>query len=182
MITVVTTNKGKAAEIAAFFAGVAEIEAVSLDLVEPQAETLEEISEAKARQAYEQIHRPLIVDDTGLFIDALHGFPGPYAAYVQKTIGNAGILSLLKDTANRNAHFSTVVAYADASGIRVFSGRIDGTIAHAPRGSAGFGYDPIFTVGEKTLAEMKIAEKNRISHRARALEAFKEWYQNQRNG
>lgn len=182
MITVVTTNKGKAAEIAAFFAGIAEIEAVSLDLTEPQAETLEEISRAKAEQAYAQLHRPLIVDDTGLFIEALNGFPGPFAAYVQKTIGNAGILSLMQNCTNRTAWFSTVIAYADASGVKVFSGRVDGTIAAAPRGSAGFGYDPIFAVGEKTLAEMEIAEKNRVSHRARALEVFKAWYISQRNG
>ncbi|HJJ36616.1 MAG TPA: XTP/dITP diphosphatase [Methanocorpusculum sp.] len=182
MITVVTTNKGKAAEIAAFFAGIADIEAVALDLVEPQAETLEEISRAKAEQAYAKLQRPLIVDDTGLFIEAFNGFPGPYAAYVQKTIGNAGILSLMQDTANRNACFTTVIAYADESGIEVFSGTVAGTIAASPRGTAGFGYDPIFAVGEKTLAEMDIAEKNRVSHRARALEVFKAWYISQRNG
>lgn len=182
MITVVTTNKGKAAEIAAFFAGVADIEAVALDLIEPQADTLEEISQAKARQAYEQLKRPLIVDDTGLFIEALKGFPGPYAAYVQKTIGNSGILSLLQGVENRNAYFYTVIAYADASGVKVFSGRVDGTIAASPRGTAGFGYDPIFAVGKKTLAEMEIAEKNRVSHRAKALGVFKAWYVNQRNG
>jgi len=180
--TVVTTNKGKAAEIAAFFAGIAEVDAVALDLVEPQAETLEEISQAKAQQAYEHLRRPLIVDDTGLFIEALKGFPGPYAAYVQKTIGNSGILSLLQRSQNRNAYFYTVVAYVDESGVRVFSGRVDGTITTVPRGDAGFGYDPIFAVGEKTLAEMEITEKNLVSHRARALEVFKTWYMNQRNG
>ncbi|HJJ97183.1 MAG TPA: non-canonical purine NTP pyrophosphatase, partial [Methanocorpusculum sp.] len=61
-------------------------------------------------------------------------------------------------------------------GIRVFSGRVDGTITTAERGTEGFGYDPVFAVGAKTLAEMAMAEKNALSHRARALAAFRDWY------
>lgn len=182
MITVVSTNKGKIAEIAAFFAGIEEIDSIALDLTEPQADTLEEISRSKAEQAYAQLHRPLIVDDTGLFIPALSGFPGPYAAFVQSTIGNRGILALMADKPDRSAYFSTVVAYADESGVQVFTGRVDGMISSSPRGTAGFGYDPIFDAGGKTLAEMDVAEKNTVSHRARALAAFKAWYLTQRNG
>lgn len=176
MITVVTGNPNKAAEVAAFFAGVAEVSHVSFDCVEPQADTVEEIARAKAEQAYAALGVPLIVDDTGLFIDALGGFPGPYAAYVQDTIGNSGVLRLMEGAALRRAHFVTAVAYADGCGVRVFSGRVDGEITTVGRGAEGFGYDPIFSVGAKTLAEMPMEEKNLLSHRARALAAFRDWY------
>ena len=182
MITVVTGNKGKAAEVAAFFAGVDEVTSASVEMTEPQTDSLEEVARAKAKQAYAVLKRPLIVDDTGLFIEALNGFPGPYAAYVQDTIGNSGILALLSDEENRRAYFETVIAYADESGIYTFSGKVCGNISHAPRGNEGFGYDPIFSAGDKTLAEMSIAEKNTMSHRAHALISFKEWYVSQRNG
>jgi len=75
---------------------------------------------------------------------------------------------------NRGAHFETAIAFAREDGIRIFRGILPGTIV-APRGTGGFGYDPIFAFGEQTLAEMPLAEKNRISHRARALEAFRAW-------
>ncbi|HJJ92952.1 MAG TPA: non-canonical purine NTP pyrophosphatase, partial [Methanocorpusculum sp.] len=92
MITVVTGNKGKAAEVAAFFDGIVEVTHTPFEAVEPQAENIADIAREKARQAYVALGVPLIVDDTGLFIEALAGFPGPYAAYVQDTIGNEGIL------------------------------------------------------------------------------------------
>lgn len=176
MITVVTGNKNKAAEVAAFFAGITDVTHIAFDCVEPQADSVEDIARAKAEQAYAALGVPLIVDDTGLFIDALSGFPGPYAAYVQDTVGNTGILRLMEGKEDRDAHFTTAVAYADATGIQVFSGRVDGVITTEERGNEGFGYDPIFAVGGKTLAEMTLAEKNSLSHRARALAAFRDWY------
>ena len=65
-----------------------------------------------------KLNTPLIVDDTGFFIDALNGFPGPYAAYVLNSIGNAGILKLMEGISDRNARFTTGIAYADERGIR----------------------------------------------------------------
>jgi XTP/dITP diphosphohydrolase len=116
------------------------------------------------------------VDDTGFFIDALNGFPGPYAAYVLNSIGNTGILRLMAGQEDRTARFVTAIAFADEKGVRVFKGTIEGRIAQAPRGEGGFGYDPIFETGEKTLAEISLEEKSRISHRARALAAFHDWF------
>lgn len=176
MICVVTGNKNKAAEVAAFFEGIAEVEHVAFDTVEPQSESLEEIARAKAEQAYAALARPLIVDDTGLFIEALGGFPGPFAAYVQDTIGNSGILSLMEKAETRRAYFETVICYKDAEVCETFTGRVDGEIAKSARGTSGFGYDPVFSVNGRTLAEMDMAEKNTLSHRARALEKFREWY------
>ncbi|HJJ28565.1 MAG TPA: XTP/dITP diphosphatase [Methanocorpusculum sp.] len=176
MITVVTGNKNKAAEVAAFFKGIAEVEHAKFDAVEPQSESLEEIARAKADQAYAALKRPLIVDDTGLFIEALGGFPGPFAAYVQDTIGNPGILRLMDGRETRRAYFATVICYRDAEVCETFCGRVDGEIAVSARGTSGFGYDPVFSVNGRTLAEMSMAEKNTLSHRARALENFRAWY------
>lgn len=147
-----------------------------LDIPELRSDDIVEIARQKAKYAYDQIHTPLIVDDTGFSIDILNGFPGPYAAYVLHTIGNKGILKLMKDEKERNAHFTTVIAFADQTGIRHFSGTIHGTIVTIQRGSRGFGYDPIFETGGRTLAELPMQEKNRISHRALALAAFRDWF------
>jgi XTP/dITP diphosphohydrolase len=176
MITVVTGNKNKAAEVAAFFDGIAEVSHISFDCIEPQSDSITEIAKAKAEQAYAALKIPLIVDDTGLFIEALAGFPGPYAAYVQDTLGNAGILRLMEGTPNRRACFATSIAYIDERGIETFEGRVEGEITDSPRGTDGFGYDPIFSVQGRTLSEMDMHEKNTVSHRARALLAFREWY------
>jgi XTP/dITP diphosphohydrolase len=176
VITIVTRNKNKVSEIVAFFSDIVEVTHVDFDCFEPQANSVEEIARTKAEHAYAALGVPIIVDDTGLFIDALSGFPGPYAAYVQNTIGNTGVLRLMVGREMRNAHFATAVAYADATDVRVFSGRVDGTITTAERGTEGFGYDPIFAVGAKTFAEMTITEKNDLSHRAHALAAFRDWY------
>lgn len=171
-----TGNPHKAEEMAAFLAGTVEIEHVPLDCPEYRDDEVGPIAREKARFAYGVLCRPLIVDDTGFFVHALRGFPGPYAAYVLRTLGNEGLLRLLEGAADRSAHFVTAVAYADADGIRLFEGRLDGEVTTAPRGSGGFGYDPIFAVGDRTLAELPLGEKNRFSHRARALSAFRDWF------
>jgi XTP/dITP diphosphohydrolase len=162
--------------VAAFFQGILEVEHVPLDCPEIKHDDVGEIARGKAAWAFGQIRRPLIVDDTGFSIHALGGFPGPFAAYVLTTLGNRGILKLLEGVPDRAAFFETAIAHADNGGtIRVFRGRIDGTITSAPRGSAGFGYDPIFEVNGRTLAELTLDEKCRISHRARALHALRVW-------
>jgi len=135
-----------------------------------------EIARGKAQYAYEHLKTTLMVDDTGFFIDALKGFPGPYAAYVLQSIGNTGILKLMEGIPDRRAWFTTAIAFADEQGIHVFKGTIEGQITSVPRGNAGFGYDPIFDVEGKTLAEISVDEKSRISHRARALTAFYTWF------
>ena len=147
-----------------------------LDIPELRSDDIEKISRQKARYAYDLLHKPLIVDDTSFSIDALNGFPGPYAAYVLQSLGNQGILKIMKDVENRHAHFTTVISFADDRGIRSFSGAIHGTVIDAMRGAGGFGYDPIFEMEGRTLAELSVEEKNRISHRALALAAFREWF------
>jgi XTP/dITP diphosphohydrolase len=175
-LAVVTGNPHKAREVAEYLAGIIEVEHVPLDCPEFRHNDVAEIARGKARFAFETLKRPLIVDDTAFCIDALKGFPGPYAAYVLDTLGNAGILTLMEGVTNRNAHFITAIAYADHEGIRVFTGTVEGRIV-APRGNGGFGYDPIFEVRGRTFAEFPLSEKNRVSHRGRALAAFASWMQ-----
>jgi XTP/dITP diphosphohydrolase len=175
-ITMVTSNAGKAAEIAEFFGGLLEVDHIDLEIPEPRSDDIAEIAREKVRYAYSRLNTPLIVDDTGFFIDALKGFPGPFAGYVLNSIGTIGILKLMEGISDRNARFTTGIAYADEFCIEVFTGTLEGKIALCPRGINGFGYDPIFEIDEKTLAECSIEEKCLISHRARALSSFHDWF------
>ena len=176
-LVMVTSNAGKAREVASFFGGGLEVTHIALEIPEHRSDDVGEIAKGKAQYAYDRLRTPLIVDDTGFSIDALNGFPGPYAAYILHTIGNRGILKLMEGVNNRDAQFTTAIAFADESGIRVFTGTVHGTITTAPRGSNGFGYDPIVEVdGGRTLAEMSLEEKGLISHRAKALTAFRNWF------
>ncbi len=181
-ITVVTGNAHKAVEVAAFFGDSIQVVHVALDIPEYRSDDVTEIAHEKARYAYEHLSTPLIVDDTAFCIDALNGFPGPYAAYVLRAIGNTGILKLMDGVTDRNAHFTTAIAYADETGIRVFPGTLHGQIIPVPRGTGGFGYDPIFELGGRTLAEFPLVEKSQTSHRALALAAFRDWFVSYANG
>jgi XTP/dITP diphosphohydrolase len=173
-IAVVTSNPYKVEEVRSFFDSRIEIEHVPLECPEYRHDDVGEIAREKARWAYREIKRSLIVDDTAFSIDALGGFPGPYAAYVLRTIGLEGILRLMEDKENTHCFFETAIACAWSGGIQVFRGRVDGRVV-APRGDAGFGYDPIVEVGGITLAERSLAEKTAISHRGKALRAFSQW-------
>ena len=171
----VTSNAYKAREVEAFFGGSLEVTHVDLDIPEHRSDDVGEIAKGKAQFAFDRLQVPVIVDDTGFSIDALKGFPGPYAAYVLHTIGNGGIMRLMATEENRSAHFTTAIAYADRKITRVFSGTIHGRITRTPRGDNGFGYDPIFEWEGRTLAELPLEEKSRISHRAKALALFRDW-------
>ena len=175
-LKVVTGNPNKAKEVAAYFGDLVRVEHVKLDLPEYRGDDVGEIARGKAKAAFEAVGGSLIVDDTGFYIRALKGFPGAYAAFVLDTIGMDGVLKLMEGQTDRGAYFETAVAYADDEGIFVFKGRIEGEITFSPCGEEGFGYDPIFSIGDKTLAEITLAEKSAVSHRGRALEEFKLWF------
>jgi len=152
---------------------------------EIQSDKLSEIAQKSSIDAFMRCHLPLIVEDAGLFVDALRGFPGPYAAYAYKTIGNAGLLKLMENVEDRKAIFQSVIAYCDGHSAPVcFEGEATGKIAKEERrgnGTSGFGFDPIFQPAgsEKTFAEMTVEEKNGFSHRAKAVRKFAEWYKKQ---
>ncbi len=151
---------------------------------EIQSDSLRDIAENSVIKAYEQSRLPIFVEDAGLFIDALGGFPGPYAAYVYKTIHNSGVLKLMEGVKDRTAKFQSVIAFCDenhACEPLCFHGEVKGEITLAERveqGKSGFGFDPIFQPqgSEKTFAEMTITAKNGFSHRAMAIRRFAEWF------
>jgi XTP/dITP diphosphohydrolase len=156
--------------------------------VEIQSDSLEEIAKTSVIEAFNRCHLPIIVEDAGLFVDALKGFPGPYAAYVYKTISNPGLLKLMANVKDRKATFRSVIAYYDGQSAPVcFEGEATGTIAHNEiwgNLKTGFGFDPIFQPAgsRKTFAEMTIEEKNIFSHRANAVRKFAEWYKRKNGG
>jgi len=171
-----TSNKDKAAEFSAILRPV-NVVAIDLQLEEIQNPDLKVISRHKAMQAAEELGEPAVVDDSGLFIKSLNGFPGPYSAYAEETIGLQGILDLLANKLNRTAKFVSVISYAEPDGeARIFRGEAEGTITTTIRGENGFGFDPIFEYNGRTFAEMDRQEKNMVSHRFLALQAFRGWY------
>ncbi|WP_247002537.1 XTP/dITP diphosphatase [Halosolutus gelatinilyticus] len=176
-IRFVTGNEGKVREAREYFEGIEAVERVAHDYTEIQSDSLEAIAARGAHETFDALggEEPVVVDDTGLFVDALGGFPGPYSAYVEDTVGVDRLWRLAKGEENRRARFRTVLAYADENGTETFDGAVAGTLV-APRGEGGFGYDPIFEYNGRTLAEMSTEEKNAISHRGRALAKFAEWY------
>jgi XTP/dITP diphosphohydrolase len=151
---------------------------------EIQSDSLKEIAQKSVIYAYKRCQLPIFVEDAGLFVNSLSGFPGPYAAYVYKTIHNSGLLKLMDGSKERDAKFQSVIAYCDQETIcepKFFEGEVNGEITLTERkeqGKSGFGFDPIFQPreNEKTFAEMTIIEKNRYSHRAMAIRKFAEWY------
>jgi len=154
-------------------------EVTSLEKVELQAGTSEKIAEESARELLARIGKEFIVEDAGLYVTSLSGFPGPYSHYVLDTIGCSGILRLLDPNQSREVYFESAVAYADNNQrVKTFLGRVDGIISPEVRGKEGFGFDPIFipSGGLKTFGEVSLAEKSEISHRRCSLEAFAKWY------
>jgi len=143
------------------------------DLEEIQSSSLKEIASKKAIQAFKKYKKPIIVEDDGLFIDALYGFPGPYSSYVFKTIGNKGILQLLKQ--NRKAKFVSIISFCDDKNSRSFEAKIDGYISKTQNGE-GWGYDPIFIPKNQNKSFAELANKNELSHRYKALKKFSNWY------
>jgi len=177
-IIFVTNNLNKVKEIEAILSKYSiAVETASIKKREIQSEQLEEIAEESALSAYQILKRPLFVEDSGLFIKTLNGFPGPYSSYTYKKIGVAGILKLMAGEKNRAAEFVSQIAYINEDGvIKLCRGVCEGEIAEEARGSLGFGFDPIFIPKghTKTFAEMSLEEKNLFSHRARAAHLLAE--------
>jgi XTP/dITP diphosphohydrolase len=187
-VVVATRNRGKLREILSLL-GEAPFELCTIDDVAPDAElredaeTFEDNALGKARQAAAATGLPAIADDSGLEVDALDGAPGVYSARyagVPSDDGrnNARLLEALRDVpaGQRRARFRCVAAYVDpARGLEIWrAGACEGEVLDAPRGDGGFGYDPLFLVPAlgRTMAELPLAEKNRLSHRAAAFRAL----------
>lgn len=154
------------------------VEDVDWPDVEETESTLEGNALLKARAVRKHTGYAVIADDTGLEVDALNGAPGVISARYagENATYDDNVTKLLEEmegVVERGARFRTVIALIDERGTEVtVAGVMDGEITHERRGSNGFGYDPVFLVGERTFAEMATAEKNKVSHRARALRAL----------
>jgi XTP/dITP diphosphohydrolase len=180
-----TSNRGKLEEartvLTLFGLSVAQYDGKGIEI---QADTNSEVAAFASRGAAKAAARPVLVEDAGLYVDSLKGFPGPYSAYAFKTIGVAGIIALLRSPPSergmdRAASFVSSMAYCEPLGEpRLFEGSARGTLTTRPRGKRGFGFDPIFLPdgGAKTFGELTLEEKCAVSHRAVALRKFAKWY------
>ena len=180
-----THNPGKLKEMGAILAqfGVEVVSPRDLGLtvdVEETGTTFAENAMLKAKAICAAAKLPAIADDSGLCVDALNGGPGVYSArYGGEGLDDKGrymiLLNSLRGQSTRTAHFTCAIACAFPNGDTLTAeGRCDGTIAYAPMGEGGFGYDPVFFVPElkKTFGQLTAEEKSAISHRGRALESF----------
>jgi XTP/dITP diphosphohydrolase len=190
-LVVASHNVGKLAEIRAILRGlpvdvraVGELGGEPLHVVE-DGETFEANALLKARAVAAATHLTTLADDSGLEVDALGGRPGVRSARfagesATDADNNAALLGLLQDVdeSQRTARFRCTIALVDPwdrDHPIVVDGRCEGTIARSPKGAGGFGYDPLFLVAgtDQTMAELAADDKNRISHRARALAALR---------
>ena len=181
----ITSNPGKQIEAEK------RLSKVNIDVIqknigypEVQADTLEEVVEYGAKNVREKINDTFILEDAGLFIKHLNGFPGVYSSYVFHTIGCKGILELLGDkhVKDRKAVFRSVIAYKKPENpSMIFIGECHGKISNRELGKHGFGYDPIFIPdGEtRTFAQMDLKEKNCFSHRGKSLEKLMDYFKKQ---
>lgn len=172
--TLITGNTSKAEEYAILLLGV-DIDAVKVDLIEIQSLDVVEVVRHKTQDAYAKLRIPVLVDDTGLSLNAWNGLPGALVTWFLQSVGAQGILNMAVDVIDRSATVTTALGYADSAGVQVFTGTLHGTLATKPRGDNGFGYDSIFVPSnsELTFAEMSGDGKNAMSHRKLAVDALR---------
>ncbi len=162
-----------------------------VDIMEPQCEDLESVARSKLKQARHHLPNPndaLMVEDAGLFVEPLDGFPGVYSAYVLKTLGCDGILKLVEGHERRNAEFRAVAALLLDGSIHISKGICPGTLALNASGMEGFGFDPIFiphdlerdgaihSTNGLTFADVDLSVKEQFSHRRKALDGLVELF------
>lgn len=183
-IVVATNNPGKIKEIKEILTDdeLVTLKDIGCEIeVEEDQETFEGNSKKKAKEIAEATKMPCIADDSGLCIDAFDGWPGVYTA---RFLGegatneqkNEAILEKMKELKGeqRKARVKCVITYCEDGEFIIGKGEIEGKIAQEPRGKSGFGFDPIFELENgRTYAEISQEEKNKISHRKRALENLK---------
>ena len=168
----ITSNEGKFEEFEEILD--VELERKDIELDEIQAVEIEKVIEDKLNKAYKKFNKPLIVDDTGIFVGAWNRLPGALSRFFMEKLGNEKICEMLGE--ERRATVETYVGYKDKENTEIFRGVAEGRIAEEPKGE-GFGWDPIFIPKEhkKTFGEMSKEEKNEISMRKKALEKLKEY-------
>lgn len=169
----VTGNAGKLRETERILGR--SVESVALDLPEIQSLDLSAIAAMKARAAFDRLQRAVVVEDTGLALRAMNGFPGPLVKWMLRAIGPEGIARAADGMGDLGASAVCALAYDDGRRRVGAVGETTGRLVVEPRGDGGFGWDPVFVpdgAGGLTYAEIGDADKDRIGHRGRAWRAF----------
>lgn len=154
------------------------LESANLELEEIQALSVERIAKHKVKQAYGILNKPVIVEDTGFYINELNGFPGALVKWMVEGLGFERICRLMDTCKDKSVYAETCIAYYDGKSLRTFMGKVEGTIADKPRGEPGrFGWDYIFIPKgyDKTFAEMDQKLKYGMSHRGIAVKKLGEF-------
>ena len=172
MVFFATSNKNKVEEAAKILN--VPVQHLPFDYPEIRSDSLEEVARDSVRAAYRRCKEPVFVEDSGLFISSLKGFPGTYSGWAHGKIGNEGILRLMEGVEDRSAYFEACIGYMkDKEHVLIFHGKCHGSISLEPMGEGGFGYDPIFIPdGEHQTFAESIELKNKLSHRYKALLEF----------
>ncbi|KAH7318785.1 inosine triphosphate pyrophosphatase-like protein [Stachybotrys elegans] len=178
-VNFITGNANKLREVKAILEPAIEVRSQSFDIDEVQG-TVEEVTISKCRKAAELVNGPVLVEDTSLCYNALGGLPGPYIKWFMTTIGHQGLNNLLAAYEDKSAEAVCTFGYCAGPGHEpiLFQGRCPGKIV-LPRGPPDFGWDAVFEYEGQTFAEMPKTEKNKISHRGKALEKLQAWFKDQ---
>ena len=174
-ITVVTTNKDKLAEINKILGTNHKVS--KIEIPEIQSLNLDEVITEKAKAAYKIFKKPVLVEDVSLEIKALKGLPGTFVKFFIATLGTEGTVALVKNKKTDTKVTASAAIY-DGKKLLIFKGTVYGTLSPKNRGSHGFGFDKVFVPKgySKTYAQMPDKIKNKISHRARALQKVKVYF------
>lgn len=166
--TLVTGNPGKLAETRRILGF--DVESEALDLPEIQALDMQEVVRAKGAEAYRRLRRPVVVEETGLELAALNGFPGPLVKWMLDAVGARGIARTAHALGDHRAKARCLLLYRDAEESILGEGVTSGTLVLPPRGDAGFGWDPVFQPDgyRLTYSELGDEDKDRMGHRGRA--------------
>lgn len=184
-ISFISSNKHKYQEIKAIFEKTSEIQVkhIQKHLNELQSDNLEKIAIFSLKTIFNDSDtKYYFVEDSGLFIKSLNGFPGPYSSYIFKKLGNEGILKIMRNIEVREAYFQSTIALKSDTGFITFTGVIRGHISEKDTGS-GWGYDPIFIVDSEfpnTLGDLG-KEKDTVSHRYHATRKLIKYLENDPN-
>jgi non-canonical purine NTP pyrophosphatase (RdgB/HAM1 family) len=175
----VTGNPGKLVEVRRLLGAAdegASFDAVELDLPEIQSLDIHEVLRGKADEAWRRLGRPLVVEETGLYLEAMNGFPGPLVKWMLAAVGPEGIARAARALGDDRVEARCVLFYKDRAREWIAEGSTRGRLVLPGRGPGGFGWDPVFLPeGEcRTYGELLPTEKDRLGHRGRAWRALRE--------
>lgn len=179
-ITFITGNPGKAAYLSEHFH--IPVAHKKLDLEEIQSLDVQTVVADKAQRAFAIMQTPVLVEDVSLIYTSLKTLPGPFIKWFLESLGTEGLCRLADASPDRSARAEVAFALCDATGVHIFSGVMNGTIAQTPRGDVGFGWDPIFIPEgyTETWAEMSSEAKHASSMRKQPLDELKVFLTQQR--